>query len=164
VSLSSNLRLIGIGLGLALMGTSSGLAVAQTAELNVTAEIQASCVVNGGSLDFGIYSPTDSADTEGDGSFSYQCTNGTNITLKLDQGDQPQDGSRAMSNGSDTLSYDLFQDLGHSLPWDDGTNVVTVTGTTANLETVNVYGLIEAGQTSPAGNYSDTVTITLEIN
>ena len=36
--------------------------------------------------------------------------------------------------------------------------------TSSTQQTVEVYGLIAAGQASPAGSYSDTVLITLNID
>ena len=58
----------------------AGPALAQTANLNVTAQVDAMCEVFTGSLNFGTY--TSAADKEGEGEFSYKCASGTNITQR----------------------------------------------------------------------------------
>jgi len=160
----SNFRLIKGGLAFALVAVTGPAALAQTAELSVTAQIEASCVVNAGSLDFGPYTSTDLDPTEGEGSFSYQCTSGSDITLSLGPGQNPQGEGRAMASGAARLRYNLYQDVGHDQEWATDGAAVIVEDTPSTLQTVDVYGLIEAGQESPAGSYSDSVTITLNIN
>ena len=160
----SNFRLIKGGLAFALVAVTGPAALAQTAELSVTAQIEASCVVNAGSLDFGPYTSTDLDPTEGEGSFSYQCTSGSDITLSLGPGQNLQGESRAMASGAARLLYNLYQDVGHDQEWGTDGTAFIVENTPSTLETVDVYGLIEPGQEAPAGSYSDSVTITLNIN
>jgi spore coat protein U-like protein len=136
-------------------------ALAQTADLSVTAQVQATCVLNGGSLDFGNYS---GSDTEGQGSFSYECTNGTNITLSLGPGQNQEGESRAMADGAERLLYELYQDVGRQQEWGAVGDAVSIQSTSADEETVQVYGLIPQGQSAPAGSYSDVVQITLNID
>jgi spore coat protein U-like protein len=166
VLLPSDFRSIAGGLTLIVASTAGAPALAQqdTANLNVTAQIQASCVVNGGSLNFGLYNSEEAK--EGQGTFSYECAQGTNITLKLGAGQNPVSGSRAMkSGGGGTLRYQLFKDASHQDVWSDTeTGGLTVQDTSDQEEVVQVYGLIEGGQGSPAGTYSDVVQITLNIN
>jgi spore coat protein U-like protein len=168
VLLSSNLRLIAGGLTLVVSAVTGVPALAQqeTANLNVTAQILASCVVNGGSLDFGLYAPGAETGKEGEGSFSYVCTEGTNISLNLGAGQNAEGDSRAMAlaGGGGTLTYQLYKDAGHSDAWGLGTGGKDVPETSAEQTTVDVYGLIGPGQDSPAGSYSDVVQITLNIN
>jgi spore coat protein U-like protein len=160
--------LIAGGLTLMVASTTGVPALAQqdTANLNVTAQIQASCVVNGGALDFGTYTPADENPTFGEGSFSYVCTDGTRISLNLGAGQNEQGGSRAMARvgGGGRLTYQLYKDSGRDDPWGLGTGGTTIDETPAEETVVDVYGLIEAGQNSPTGNYSDVVQITLNIN
>ena len=160
----SNFRLIKGGLAFALVAVTGPAALAQTADLTVTAEIAASCVVNGGSLDFGPYTATETEPTEGQGTFSYQCTNGTNISLELGPGQNAQGESRAMASGAARLLYELYRDPGHGQEWGMGDAALPVVNTPSTQQTVEVYGLIAAGQASPAGSYSDTVLITLNID
>jgi spore coat protein U-like protein len=157
----SNVRFLTGGLALLLLA-GTGPALGQTANLNVTAEIQASCVLNGGSLSFGTYTASD--DTPGQGTFSYQCTDGTNITLGLGSGQNEVGGIRQMAAGAGRLPYQLYKDASRQQEWGTGDDGLTVEDTSASLETVDVYGLIAAGEESPPGDYSDTVTITLNID
>jgi spore coat protein U-like protein len=69
-----------------------------------------------------------------------------------------------MASGAARLRYNLYQDVGHDQEWATDGAAVIVEDTPSTLQTVDVYGLIEAGQESPAGSYSDSVTITLNIN
>lgn len=160
---SSNFGLVAGALGLVLVAASGNAALAEETEnLTVTANVQASCVLNGGSLAFGVY---DGAQNDGSGSFSYQCTNGTDITLSLGLGQNAQGSQRAMvKTGGQTLDYELYSDSNRATVWGIDTAGVDVPATSAALETAQVYGRIPAGQSAPAGSYSDTVQITLVIN
>jgi spore coat protein U-like protein len=161
----SNFRFLTGGLALLLVA-GTGPALAQTADLTVTAQIQASCVLNGGTLNFGTYTSTDSNPAEGQGSFNYICTNGTDITVTLGSGQNEQGGNRRMARagGGGTLTYALYKNSNHTDPWGVGTDGIEVDSTSAEQTFVDVYGLIEAGQASPAGTYNDVVQITLNIN
>jgi spore coat protein U-like protein len=166
VLLASDFRLIAGGLTLMVASATGAPALAQqdTANLNVTAQIQASCVVNGGSLNFGVYNSDEAK--QGQGTFTYECPEGTNITLKLGAGQHAVSGGRAMaSGGGGTLRYQLFKDSSRQDVWDDTEGGgLTVPETSDQEEVVQVYGLIAGGQELPAGTYSDVVQITLNIN
>ena len=63
------------------------------------------------------------------------------------------------------MRYQLFKDPNHQDVWSDTeTGGLKVPDTSDQQEAVQVYGLIEGGQGSPAGTYSDVVQITLNIN
>ena len=160
----SNVRFLTGGLALLLVAGTGPAALAQTADLSVTAQVVASCQVVGGSLNFDPYTSTD--ESTGQATFSYTCTNGTDITVTLGDGQNPQGGSRAMvrDGGSETLTYGLYKDSNHNDAWGLGSEGIEVAETSAEEETVDVYGLIEVGQTPPAGTYNDVVQITLNIN
>ena len=160
----SNFRFLTGGLALLLVAATGPAALAQTADLSVTAQVVANCQVAGGTLNFGTYTAT--AEATGQATFSYTCTNGTDITVTLGDGQNPQGGSRAMvrNGGSETLTYGLYKDSNHNDAWGLGSEGIEVAETSAEQETVDVYGLIEVGQTPPAGTYNDVVQITLNIN
>lgn len=160
----SNFRLIKGGLAFALVAVTGPAALAQTADLTVTAEIVANCVLNGGSLNFGTYTSSATADTEGQGSFTYQCTNGTEITLSLGPGANGDGSIRQMASGDQRLTYELFQDAARQTVWGQEGDAFVVPSTSSASTPVPVYGLIAAGQASGAGSYSDTVLITLTLN
>jgi spore coat protein U-like protein len=57
------------------------------------------------------------------------------------------------------VSYQLFLDPSHTVPWGDGTagtQEATVSGSSGTLA---IYGRIPPGQRARAGEYSDAVTI-----
>jgi spore coat protein U-like protein len=159
---SSNFGLVAGGLGLVLVAVSGNAALAQqTQNLTVTAQVQASCVLNGGTLPFGVYTGQENDAT---GQFSCQCTGGTDINLTLGLGQNPQGAQRAMvvDGGGDTLAYELYSDSNRQTVWDDSVGV-DINGVSAAQEFAQVYGRILAGEDAPAGNYSDTVLITLVV-
>jgi spore coat protein U-like protein len=136
-------------------------ALGQTADLSVTAEIQATCTLDGGSLNFGTYS---GSATEGQGSFIYECTSGSSITLSLGPGQNQEGAVRAMADGAERLLYELYQDAARQQDWGEDGDALSIESTSADLEAVQVYGLIPQGQSAPAGSYSDVVQITLNID
>jgi spore coat protein U-like protein len=163
VFLPFNFRSIGGGLALLLIAASPA-ALAQNATLNVSATVDASCDVNGGTLEFGSYNAASEA--TGEATFTYSCTGGPDITVTLGSGQSPQDGNRAMvrAGGGDTLSYQLFKNAARDEPWGLGSDGIDVSVASTDVVAVDVYGLIAAGQNVPAGDYSDSVQITLTIN
>jgi spore coat protein U-like protein len=160
VSLASHFRLAA---GALMLLSLAGPAAAQTANLNVTAQVDAMCEVFTGSLNFGTY--TSAADKEGEGEFSYECASGTNITLSLGPGSHAQEGgARAMAAGAARLRYQLYRDPNHQQVWGTDGDALDLQAPSSSEENVTVYGLIEAGQDAPAGSYSDVVQITLTVN
>jgi spore coat protein U-like protein len=69
-----------------------------------------------------------------------------------------------MADGAERLLYELYQDVGRQQEWGAVGDAVSIQSTSADEETVQVYGLIPQGQSAPAGSYSDVVQITLNID
>jgi spore coat protein U-like protein len=70
---------------------------------------------------------------------------------------------RSMTDGTDTLNYELYSDVSRSSVW--GSTLATGEGysSTNNAEATHlIYGRIAALQDVQAGGYSDMVTITVE--
>jgi spore coat protein U-like protein len=68
-----------------------------------------------------------------------------------------------MTDGTDTLNYELYSDAPRSSIW--GSTLATGESytSTSNAETTyDIYGRVPALQDVGAGSYSDTVTITVE--
>ncbi|MDF2447188.1 MAG: hypothetical protein K0S46_2424 [Moraxellaceae bacterium] len=156
-----------LGLGL------SGAAHAATASSNMTvsAEVAASCAIDADPLAFGNYDPVvthASSALAGATTIGVTCTSGAAATITLSQGLNAAGGStsdlplRRMSNGGSMLSYELYHDSGRTLVW--GESIATgsdYTGT-GSVSTLDVYGLIPAGQNSvTTGSYTDTVVATV---
>ena len=128
-----------------------------TDTFQVTATVEAECEVSATDLDFGtIDLQTDNNSTT---TVSYRCTAGTVATIGLTYA--------AMTNGSGgTLAYGLFQN-NTGTPWDDtNTQVMPAANGVHHLETATVYGTVTSAQAQAngveVGNYTDTVTVTLE--
>jgi spore coat protein U-like protein len=164
---SSNLRLLVGALSLALFAVTGQPALAQTANLNVTATVQASCTLEGGTLAFGTYNATAGDATDSSAAIAYTCTEGTNITVSLNDGDHAEGaGNRAMAGpGGTLLGYGLYKEDSRTNPWGAGpVDGVTPPATSAGQQTLTVYGRIPPGQQAAPGAYSDIVQITLNIN
>ena len=134
------------------------------ATLEVTATVASACTVESGSLAFGAYQAGPQAPSlEGSGGFNVQCTSPASIEIKLDGGLNEGAGgdARAMKGpGNSYLNYALFEGSSpFAFPWDPGLGIVYTVDSGANEIVVN--GVIDAGQTAQAGEYSDTVQITM---
>lgn len=90
------------------------------------------------------------------------CTLGTNYTVALDDGLNASGTQRRMSNGTDFVNYNLFQDAARTQPWNT-TNTKSGTISLLNLNVdLTVYGRVPAAaQSVSAGVYTDTVVMTI---
>ena len=133
----------------------------QTANLPVTANIQARCSVSAATVAFGTYDPT--ANSDQNGSITIQCTKSTAATISLDEGAAPA-GRQMAGPGTDTLTYELYSDVAGGTVWGSGNGGSTVAynAATSAATTLTVFGRIPLGQNNAGvGNYSDTVTVTV---
>lgn len=99
----------------------------------------------------------------------YTCTKNVNAYVQLDQGLHVTGGKRMMLGPqSNLLEYDLFTDLARTVVWSTTfpTNTVSATSTSKSTPLggptgLKVYGRIPGAQDVVAGNYSDSVTATV---
>lgn len=154
-------RLLALLAGLAI----APLAQAQTAtaSFTVTATVLPSCTVTGGvPLAFGVVTPGSQRDATV--TISALCTVGTPFTLALDSGtgSGATAAVRRMTSGSDTLAYTLYQDVGRTTPWGDGTGGTSTRDSTGTglQQSFTVYGRIASDAQAAVGVYSDTITVT----
>lgn len=171
-STPSRLTLLATSLVAAGLAGLSGTASAQTetANLDVSATVAASCTISTAALAFGTYDPivTNASDPlDATGTVTVTCTNGSTTAITLGQGANADGTStdaapeRRMAAGTDHLSYDLYSDTGRTTVWGNTapTSVAhTGTGTSTDL---TVYGRITGGQNVPAASYADTVVATV---
>jgi spore coat protein U-like protein len=165
-----NLKFNAITFAVAAAAMSSVALAGQTAPVTmpVSATVVQSCVLNTVSgVSFGTYTPGIESDAVG--SFTVGCTSPSttliSVTISAGNGAGHSQGTdhRAMVSGNNFLSYDLFQDPGHSTAWPPGTALPVLNDTVVppNLVTISVYGRISSGLTGIVnGTYSDTVSIT----
>ena len=136
-----------------------------TTTFQVTARVNAVCQITANNLDFGAYNPKASSPHQVTTLLKATCTPQATYNIGLNAGTSPSATvtTRKMVSGANTLNYQLFSDSGRSTNWGDTTGTDTVTGSGTGLAVDHtVYGAIPAGQsTAAAGNYSDTITVTV---
>lgn len=157
------------GLSLAVCAGFLGTAAhADTAgsNLSVTANVTNNCTVSTGAVAFGPVNVISGANVDGTGSLSVTCTKGAGWTAAagVGGGTGATLASRKMAAGTDLLNYTLYTDSSRSSVWGNGTgSTAQFSGTgTGAAQSSTIYGRVPSGQTSvPAGNYSDTVSVTV---
>ena len=154
----------------------------QTATVTIHATVAPTCSISATSLEFNNYDPTSTTDKTGTGTVTLTCVKGSQPTISLTAGLNPNGAQRRMINAvtSDFLNYDLFKptaanpaiDLPNTAclgtenqPWglDVPSRLHPPTAPSADPLTYNICGVIPKGQlTAGTGDYNDTVTA--EIN
>ena len=167
------MRLTTLAFAVASLAAGNAFAGTTGGSFKVTAKVSDSCVVTSTQdIAFGDYDPANANNTsalDGSGFVTVRCTRGTDAAIALDQGANPAGGSlcttplRQMNDGSgNLLRYDLYSDSNHSATWGcDGTNDVEWSFTNLTPKQFDTYGRIPAGQDVPAGDYQDTVNVTV---
>jgi len=125
----------------------------------------ATCTLSASGVQFGVFSGSQLTFV---GTVTMDCTgSGTsNYTLKLSTGGSGAYASRRMSNGANTLSYNLYTDSALTQLWGDGTAGTTFSSGQIKFPgpihiVTNVYGKLPAQTTPAQGAYSDTIVATL---
>lgn len=110
---------------------------------------------------------------DGQGQISFSCTPdlqnplSVNYEISIGPGNAGTFNPRQLMHSSGaTLNYNLYTDLQRTQILGDGTvGTATVSGNCLTLcVPLIVYGRIPTNQWGPAGEYSDTVTVTIEVN
>ncbi len=135
--------------------------------------ISCSCSVDASTLNFGVYNPLAAGNLDATGSVSVTCgalVLGANISynVTLGAGGSGNPLSRTMSNGANTLSYNLYTNAGRTLIWGDnsgGTSTVSsaylLNLLLSRTDAFSIYGRIPSGQNVTAGSYTDTIVATV---
>lgn len=110
---------------------------------------------------------------DGQGQITFTCTPDllnplpVNYQIRIDAGNSGTFTPRQLMHSSGaTLNYNLYTDLQRTQILGDGTvGTATVSGSCLTLcIPLTVYGRIPTNQWGPAGEYRDTVIVTLEFN
>ncbi len=154
--------------GLAAAAMAAGLPLSQavaataTTTFSVTAEVVTTCNITANSLNFGNYS---GVELDVSTILDATCSTGTpyNIGLNAGTGTGATITTRKMKGPAvEELNYTLSQDSAHSINWGDTIGTDTETGTgTGTVQPHTVFGRVPASQFIQAGEYSDTITVTL---
>jgi len=151
-------------LGVLALGLGSTSVIAGTANtpFQVTATVQATCLISAGAMAFGTYTGVVADATS---TISVTCTNTTPYNVGLSAGTTTGATvtSRKMAGpGTDQLSYGLFRNPAHSNNWGEtvGTDTVADSGS-GSAQSITVYGEVPAAQYVVPGAYTDTITATI---
>ena len=161
-------RNIKISIISAMLAGTVGLSSASFATtFEVKTNVVGACTLVATDMDFGAYDTTSEAPDDATSTITHTCTNGTAATIAISQGSTTDGAStdvapvRQMANGAITLAYSISTSVGGA-EW--GNTKETGSGFTSNGSStpVNVYGRIAAGLAVTAGDYTDTLTVTVE--
>ena len=137
-----------------------------TGTLQVTMTVQAECKLQSSAapLAFGTHGVIDQV-VDAQTSLGVQCTNSTpfNVALGAGGGAGATIAARVMSGAnSAAVTYGVYRDAARSQLWGvtASTDTLASTGTGA-LQTFQVYGRVPVQATPAAGNYTDTLAVTV---
>lgn len=140
-------------------------AATTTTTIAVTATVQPSRTVSATALAFGTYNPLSATPLDSTSTVTVNCTTGTTYTVGLNAGTTSGATvtTRQMLLSANALNYTLYRDTGRTNNWGNtpGTDTPATATATTTPAALTVYGRIPALQNVPAGNYTDTVTVTV---
>lgn len=137
--------------------SAKAMALTDTNNLTSTVDVVAVCNIESvTNLDFVTYDPTSATDDDdGVGDVVFRCTRGTNYDVYIT-------GARTMTDGTDTLNFEMYTDAARTAAW--ASAAPGTTGVSANNAqiTLDIYGRITALQDVQVGTYNGTVVVTVE--
>jgi len=130
-------------------------------KLTITSECR---IVSASTLDF-VSNGVINANIDQSSTLNVQCTNTTPYNIGLDAGSNGGTVATRLMKGwpsNETIGYSLYTTAGRSVVWGNtvGTDTVAGTGNGAS-QGYPIYGRVPAQTTPAAGNYTDTVTVTV---
>lgn len=153
-------------LGLAAAALAPSPAAAETASLTVSASVANNCTINTAAISFAPYDPVvanATAALDGEGRVTVACTKGVVPTIALGGGANASGGTRRLASGADLLTYEIYQNSGHTTVWGaaGGAVLTPVAAPSRTARDFAVYGRIAGSQDVPAGTYNDTIVATV---
>lgn len=154
-------------LAVAALAFASSAAFAGTAtdDFVVSITLENDCTISFNDVDHGT-EPTLATGDDATGSGTITCTFADGYSVAMDVGTGGGTyASRTMTNGTDTLTFNLYRDPAHTEVLGDGTSstVVLSGGSTGGgaADSLTFYSYVDAGQTAVTeGTYSSTITAT----
>lgn len=123
-----------------------------------------SCTATATGLAFGNYDPLSPSPATTSARFTVRCSRETNVTITFSTGRSPNYTTRHMkAGGQDSLDYNIYTDTTYSGIVGDGSgNSYYFYGDVGSGGGyADYYGMMPAGQNVGAGNYSDTITLSV---
>jgi len=159
-------------------GVSSGaMAGTATSNIAVSASITQTCAITANPIAFGAYDPVTANATvaaTSTATLDVRCTKGSaGVTVQLGIGANASGNQKRMTNGTDFLSYNIFQPTTgvsgntacSATEWGAPTAALAVSPAVAwSAVTVNSFtmcGSVPPAQNVGAGSYNDTVVATI---
>lgn len=151
-------------------GVGIGNADDQSQTMGVSATVRANCKLTAQDLSFGEYMPG-AGNVDSESAVTVRCSKDTEYAVSLDNGTgsgaSPE--RRLLSNGDETLQYQLYTDAARTTLWDANSDDGRVSGegrgmAPANEEQVKVFGRLPDNadnQDTSTGAYSDVITVTI---
>lgn len=156
---------LAISTSLALFGWNAGVSAA---DLDVSATISNTCILDSGSIAFGTYLSGQPDPLDATGSIGYQCSPGLDVDFELDGGANNDVAARLMgATNSPPLQYQLFSDSGFSTVWgtQTGGQSVNVDPTLAGAQTLPIFARVPGSQSpNTTDSYNDTVVFSFVVN
>jgi spore coat protein U-like protein len=152
-----------------LLSPLSGFAATATTNLNVSANVDAACLISTTDLAFGTYDflvTNRVTGLNGTGSVTVTCTTGTGTNVTLGEGQNkvtstPATPDRLMANGANRLGYYLYTTAAHATVWGDTVATGQLDTGNGSAQLLTVYGVVTGAQNVPAGTYTDIVIATV---
>ena len=138
-----------------------------TANMLVVAAVTRKCVVTTAPMDFGTYDPVQTnatAPLDISTNITVACTKGAAVKIGIDDGANASGAIRRMAGGASAyLTYDLFQDSGHTIRWGNTASDGMDGGVAPSRDPrqFTVYGRVAGGQDVAEGSFTDTVVVTV---
>jgi spore coat protein U-like protein len=138
-----------------------------TVQVPVTATVIGNCTIAATAVAFGNYDPVATNKTlplDKNGSVTITCTKGTPAKIGLNLGDNAQTTTRRMAGGTGAfLTYELYQDSGHTIVWGNTGTAMKDAGVAASsaAQPFTIYGRVLPGQDVPVAPFNDTVVATV---
>lgn len=121
------------------------------------------CTVMVAPLSFGTYDVSAASALVTTSKVDIRCTSATTLTIGFDGGNAPSGAAATRQlrhvNGSDSMSYALYQDATLTAAWG---NAMIGTGRTvavANAASAFIYGVVPAAQDVRFGEYRDSLSV-----
>ncbi len=130
---------------------------------NVQANVVGACTVSASNLNFGTAGTlTSNVDTTN--TISVSCSNLTPYSIGLDGGlsGSSDPTLRKMVNGPSDITYGIYQNSAHTIPWGNTTGTNTISGVgNGTTQNYTAYGRVAVQTTPEPGTYSDTIIVTM---
>ncbi|HTV84227.1 MAG TPA: spore coat protein U domain-containing protein [Dyella sp.] len=150
------LGLFGATAALALVAAAPAVAGTASTTFAVTANVSQACAATANPMNFASVGTTSStsgfAGEASTTTIAVQCNAAFPVSVALTPG--------ALTIGGQPVTYNLYQDSAHTLPWGTGTSAESITGTDGT-QTLTVYGELPAQADIPAGTGSGVTNVAL---